>query len=100
MQTIIWLLRAAIFLLLLGFAIKNDGLVTVHAFFGGAWQTPLVVVILVSFALGVLLGATAIAASMLSLHRELRRLRRQVSVPGAAPVRSSVGDAGDLTESV
>lgn len=99
MRILIWLLRAAIFVLLLGFAIKNDGMVLVQGFFGASWETPLVVVILACLALGVLIGAGAMAASSLGMHRELRRLRRQLSSPlpaSSAPKRDLADDIASV----
>ena len=41
-----WLLRAAMFVILLGFAVKNDQPVVLRYFFGYEWQASLVVVLL------------------------------------------------------
>ena len=76
MRILTWLLRAVLFILLLGFAIKNDGVVTVHAFFDTAWRMPLVVVMLAMLVAGVLLGATAIVGTVFMLRREVSRLRK------------------------
>jgi uncharacterized integral membrane protein len=46
MRAIIWVIRLLLFLLLFGFAIKNDHLVVLNFFFGSQWQLPLVFVIL------------------------------------------------------
>lgn len=76
MRYFAWFLRALLFFLLLGFAIKNDGAVTVFFFLGTSWQIPLVVVMLVMFAAGIILGATATVATLYSQRREIRRLRK------------------------
>lgn len=39
-----WLLRAVLFVMLFGFAVKNDQPVTLRYFFGYEWQTSLVMV--------------------------------------------------------
>ncbi len=49
MRYLIWSLRAVLFLLLLGFAVKNDQPVVLRYFFGYEWQTSLVVVLLCFF---------------------------------------------------
>ncbi len=49
MRYLTWSLRAALFLLLLGFAVKNDQPVALRYFFGYEWQTSLVVVLLCFF---------------------------------------------------
>lgn len=78
MRAIIWIIRLLLFVLLFGFAIKNDHLATLNSFFGGQWQIPLVFIILASFAAGALLGITATFASLLRQRREISRLRRQI----------------------
>lgn len=94
MKILLWLFRIALFLVLLAFAVKNDGAVTVRVFFGGEYHLPLVFVMLVTFAGGVLLGATATVARLFSLHRELRQLRGELdkSRPGTERPRSTRED--------
>jgi lipopolysaccharide assembly protein A len=66
-----WILKALLFLLLLGFAVKNTAPVVVRYYLGHEWQAPLVFVLLVTFALGVALG---ILASMGRVFRQRRAL--------------------------
>jgi len=47
-----WILKAAIFFTLFAFALNNQQDATVHFFFGTAWRTPLVLVVLAAFAAG------------------------------------------------
>lgn len=77
MQVVVWILRLAVFLLLLGLAIKNSSTVTVQFFFGAAWQLPLVFVMLTCFAAGCLVGLTAAAGVALRRRRDIGRLRRE-----------------------
>jgi uncharacterized integral membrane protein len=70
-----WVLKAVLFLLLLGFAVKNTGPVVVRYYLGNEWQAPLVFVLLVTFALGVALG---ILASMSWVFRQRRELAEKV----------------------
>ena len=53
------LFKAAIFFTLFAFALNNQDDVTVRFFFGTQWQSPLVLVLLASFALGLALGVLA-----------------------------------------
>lgn len=53
------LIKAAIFFTLFAFALNNQDDVTVRFFFGAEWHSPLVLVVLASFALGVALGVLA-----------------------------------------
>ena len=50
------LFKAAIFFTLFAFALNNQDDVTVRFFFGTQWQSPLVLVLLASFALGLEIG--------------------------------------------
>jgi len=96
MRILTWFLRVVLFLLLLAFAIKNEGMVTVHAFLGADWQMPLVVVMLVMLAAGVLLGATAVVGSVFMLRREVARLRKLVpAVSPSTRMRVRPDDAAD-----
>jgi lipopolysaccharide assembly protein A len=76
MRILVWLLRLLVFILLLGFAIKNDALVSLHFFMGAVWQLPLVLLILLSFAGGALVGATALISTLVAQRREIARLRK------------------------
>lgn len=51
-----WLVKLAIFFTLFAFALNNQQAVVLHFFFGHAWQTPLVLVVLATFAVGVVVG--------------------------------------------
>ncbi|MDP2431284.1 MAG: LapA family protein [Pseudomonadota bacterium] len=68
--------KIILFVFLLGFAVKNSDVVTLRYFFGYEWQTSLALVILVSFAIGLLVGLLACSWRLLRNHRELRQLRR------------------------
>jgi putative membrane protein len=95
MRALTWLLRAGVFLLLLGFALSNVEPVTLQ-FFGipeFAWRAPLVLILLAVFCSGALLGVLATMPMVLRRNRELARLRAQAGraaqsspdLPGAAP---------------
>lgn len=56
MKYIAWLLKAALFFTLFAFALNNQNLVAVHFFFGRQWQAPLVLVLMLAFAVGLALG--------------------------------------------
>ena len=51
-----WLLKAAVFFTLFAFALNNQQETRVHFFFGTSWQAPTVLVVLLAFALGVMIG--------------------------------------------
>jgi putative membrane protein len=51
-----WILKAAVFFVLLVFALNNREDVAVHFFWGLQWQAPLVLILLSVFTLGVAVG--------------------------------------------
>ncbi len=77
MKLLIWLLRAALFVILLGFAVKNSSIVELHFFFGTAWPLPLVAVMLIFFSAGAAVGLSAALGVFLRQRRELARLRNE-----------------------
>lgn len=78
MRYLVWPLRALLFLLLLGFAVKNDQPVALRYFFGYEWQTSLIVILLCFFAGGVLVGVLAMLGNMFRQRRELAALKRDL----------------------
>ncbi len=51
-----WILKAAIFFTLFAFALNNQHEVTVHFLFGRKWAAPLVVIVLIVFTAGLIIG--------------------------------------------
>ena len=78
MTYINWILRAALFIVLLGFAVKNDQPVTLRYFFGYEWQSSLVIVALIFFAAGAVVGVISMLVNVLKLRREIARLKRDI----------------------
>ncbi len=76
MRTLLLVLKLVLFLLLLGLAMRNSDFVTVRYFLGLAWQAPLVLVIFVAFAIGLVMGLLLCSVRLLRNHRELRNLRK------------------------
>jgi len=75
MRILVWIMRFAILLALVWFSVKNAEVVTLHAY-PWSWQAPLVVVILVFFAAGVMLGLLACVSSLWKLKREVKSLNK------------------------
>lgn len=73
-----WLAKLVVFLLVLGFALKNSHVVSIHSYLGYTWQAPLIVTLLITFLLGALTG-------LLALLPYLFRLRRQAGVRAVEP---------------
>jgi len=73
-----WLVKILIFVAVLGFALQNSQPVTLHYFLGYIWEAPLVVLLLLAFVLGALLGLLALLPTLYQLRRERARLRREL----------------------
>ncbi len=78
MKVFVWLLRVALFIALLGFAVKNSSMVTLHFFFDAAWPLPLVAVMLIFFAAGAVAGLSVALGSFLRQRREIVRLKKEL----------------------
>jgi lipopolysaccharide assembly protein A len=74
------LLRTALFLIMLGLAVKNDQPITLHYFFGYEWQSSLVIVLLIAFAFGAAVGLLSMFSRVLKYRREITRLKRDFSL--------------------
>jgi len=82
-----WLLKAAIFFTLFAFALNNQGDATVRFFFGRQWTAPMVLVVLGSFAAGLLLGVMGMVPRW---WRQRRNAQAAPAAPAdAAPAKAS-----------
>jgi uncharacterized integral membrane protein len=75
------LFKAAIFFTLFAFALNNQADVTVHFFFGYQWTSPLVMVVLISFAAGLLLGILGMVPRWWQQRREVKRNAKLAQAP-------------------
>ncbi|HQS58169.1 MAG: hypothetical protein B7Y56_04390 [Gallionellales bacterium 35-53-114] len=80
MKYLIWILRAFLFLILLGFAIKNDQPVVLSYFFGYEWHASLVLVLLLFFAAGAALGMLALLGNILRQRKEIAALKNELNI--------------------
>ena len=71
-----WVLRALLFLVIFAFALLNTQTVGVRLFLGGAWEMPMILVMLLFFALGAAIGILACVSRMLGQRREIQKLSR------------------------
>jgi len=78
MRYVNWLLRALLFLILLGLAMKNDQPVALYYFLGFKWETSLVVIMLLFFLAGAIVGMLAVFGSVLRQRREISALKREL----------------------
>lgn len=89
MRYLLWLLKFALFMLIVSFAVKNTETVTVRYYLGHEWQGPLLFVLLFFFVAGIVVGIVAILTHLFRLRREVaalkRELRTQARSGGDAP---------------
>lgn len=91
MRAFVWLLRAFVFFALFAFALNNQQPVVVHWFFGVDWSAPLVIVVLIAFALGCAVGVLAMVPSW---WRQRRVARQALAAPAPLPPAAPPANAG------
>ncbi len=82
MRYLSWLLRLVLFVLLLGFAVRNSEVVTLHYYLGYQWQAPLVLLLFVFFFAGVVIGAAANLRVVFRQKREIMALKKEIRQKG------------------
>jgi putative membrane protein len=88
-----WILKLLLFLVLLGFALKNTAPVEVRFFLSQSWQAPLSLVLFLFFAAGAAMGVAAALSAAYRQRRELEALRRAtVEAPPRAPSEAGSSD--------
>ena len=80
MRYLNWLWRVVLFVILFGFAVKNDQSVALRYFFGYEWQAPLVLILLLFFAVGVGVGVFTALSKIFWQRREITLLKRELSL--------------------
>ena len=86
MQTVVWIIRLFIVMILVWFAVKNSQDVTIKGLPGQVWEAPLVFILLTVFVAGVVIGLLAWVPTVVRQRREIGRLRKNDSIPAAAVV--------------
>jgi uncharacterized integral membrane protein len=95
MRYISWLIQMFVFIVLLGFALKNGQPVTLHYFFGYEWQSSLVIALLLFFTMGTGLGILATLDIWFRQRREISRLKREIS-----DIKKLTGNSEDINTSL
>ena len=62
--------KLLVFLLVLGFALKNSHTTIFYSYLGYEWQAPLIVMLGLAFVLGALTGVLALLPTLFRLRRE------------------------------
>lgn len=95
MRILLWALRAFLFFFLFAFALNNQHEAVLKGFFGTEWRTPMVVVVLVSFAAGAVLALAVLAPRLWRPAPSARRPAAAEPVPPPSP-RASGGQPDDI----
>ena len=96
MKYLLWLLKAVIFFTLFAFALNNQRDVVVNLFFGTQWTAPLVLVVLLAFSAGVIVGIVG----MVPRWWKHRKAAAHAQQPAAAPTNTtSTETAAPVTSS-
>jgi uncharacterized integral membrane protein len=77
--------KLLVFLLVLGFALKNSHTVVFYSYLGYVWQAPLIVMLGLVFVLGALTGVLALLPTVFRLRRELARKQRPLAPDTTTP---------------
>jgi len=85
MQTVVWILRFVIVVILVWFAVKNAQVVTIYGLPEQQWQAPLVFILLIVFVAGMVIGLLAWVPTVVRQRREIARLRKVAALPVVAP---------------
>ncbi len=78
MKLFIWMIRFIVFFLLLALAVKNGHFVVFKGFFDREWQVQLIVVVLVAFSLGVIMGVIFPLSAIVRQRRQLALLTKKL----------------------
>ena len=98
MRYLSWIIKLALFILILSFALVNTDLVTVRYYFDYRWEAPLVLVLLVTVCIGAVAGVLVGLLQMLRLRREIAALKRELGAarPPAASAAPDIMPPADL----
>lgn len=96
MRYLFWLLKFALFALILSFAVKNAEIVSVRYYLGQEWQAPLVLVLLVFFCVGAAVGILASLAQLFRQRREIVALKRELRDRGPAGGETAPANPPDV----
>ncbi|MEY3778829.1 MAG: hypothetical protein RL103_1037 [Pseudomonadota bacterium] len=77
-----WTLNAAVFFTLFAFALNNQHEAKVYFFFGTQWRSPMVLIVLIAFALGMVVGVLGMVPRW---WRQRQAAKAVLAAPGSNP---------------
>jgi lipopolysaccharide assembly protein A len=78
MRYVFWIIKLLLFVLVLTFAVKNTDPVTVRYYLGSQWQPPLVLVVLIAFCVGAVVGIMTALGKVFRQRREIGGLKKEL----------------------
>ena len=90
MKYFFWLIKAAIFFTLFAFALNNQQDATVHLFFGTQWRAPMVLIVLLAFAMGIVAGVLGMVPRWWKQRSAARQVQPNPTVPSQPPVATDI----------
>ncbi len=78
MRYVLWIIKLLLFLIVLSFAVKNTDPVTVRYYLGGEWQAPLILVMLIAFCAGAVIGLMTGLGQLFRQRRQIGGLKREL----------------------
>jgi lipopolysaccharide assembly protein A len=87
-----WILKAAIFFTLFAFALNNQHVVSAHFFFGNVWHTPLIVLVLIAFTGGLIVGVLAMVPRWWRQRSKVHKLKAK----HGEPQNTQLGDSTQM----
>ncbi len=81
------LAKLLVFLLVLGFALKNSQSVVFYSYLGYVWQAPLIVMLGLAFVLGALTGVLALLPTLFRLRRQAGKIPAPADTETATDIR-------------
>lgn len=79
-------IKLLVFLLVLGFALKNGHSVIFYSYLGYIWQAPLIVMLGLAFLLGAATGLLALLPTVIKLRRQSGKAARSVEPETATEI--------------
>ena len=77
MRLIFRLAALALFIVFFDFALKNTDEVVLHFFWGSQARSPIILLLLAFFIVGVAMGVLAMTSTVLRYRRELSRIKKE-----------------------
>lgn len=90
MKYFFWLIKAAIFFTLFAFALNNQQDATVHLFFGTQWRAPMVLIVLLAFAMGIVAGVLGMVPRWWKQRAAARQVQPAPATSAQPPVASDI----------